>query len=50
MFNILNHPSFAPPLLQVFGYAPSPDPSAGIINSTNGIDQREIQLSLRIEF
>lgn len=49
-FNILNHPSFAPPLLQVFSYAPSPTPSAGLINSTNGIDQREIQLSVRIEF
>ena len=29
IFNVLNHPSFAPPDLSVFGFAPTPSAGAG---------------------
>jgi len=49
-FNILNHPVFNLPNSQIIGFAPFPNPTAGIIRSTPENNQREIQLSLRVEF
>jgi hypothetical protein len=49
-FNVLNHPSFLLPNYQLVGFAPFILPTAGIIRSTPLNNQREIQLSLRLEF
>ena len=49
-FNILNHPVFNLPNSQIVGFAPFPNPTAGTIRSTPENNQREIQLSLRVEF
>ena len=49
-FNVLNHPSFQMPNYQLVGFAPVILPTAGIIRSTPLNNQREIQLSLRLEF
>ena len=50
LFNILNHPVFNLPNSQIVGFAPFPNPTAGTIRSTPENNQREIQLSLRVEF
>jgi hypothetical protein len=49
-FNLLNHPVFNLPNQQIVGFAPFPNPDAGIIRSTPQNNQREIQLSMRVEF
>jgi hypothetical protein len=49
-FNLLNHPVLNLPNSQIVGFAPVPNPAAGIIRSTPQNNQREIQLSLRVEF
>ena len=49
-FNLLNHPVFNLPNQQIVGFAPFPNPAAGIIRSTPQNNQREIQLSMRVEF
>jgi len=50
IFNVLNHPIFNLPNSQIVGFAPVPNPTAGIIRSTPENNQREIQLSFRMEF
>jgi hypothetical protein len=50
VFNVLNHPVFQLPNYQLIGFAPALLPTAGIIRSTTLNNQREIQVSLRLEF
>jgi hypothetical protein len=50
VFNVLNHPDFNLPSNQLVGFAPGLASTAGIITSTPLNNQREIQLSLRMEF
>jgi len=49
-FIVLNHPVFNLPNQQIVGFAPFPNPATGIIRSTPQNNQREIQLSMRVEF
>ena len=49
-FNVLNHSDFLLPNWQVVGFAPVPLPTAGIISGTPLNNQREIQLTMRVEF
>jgi hypothetical protein len=50
IFNVVNHPNFAPPNFQTQSFSPFPSGGAGVITATNGIDQREIQLSVTLKF
>jgi hypothetical protein len=49
-FNVLNHPDFLLPNWQVVGFAPVPLPTVGIISGTPLNNQREIELTMRVEF